>query len=197
MNNFAFTYNQESAAKAGGMDLNGGAYACTITAANYVTANTGSLGLELSVKADSGQEFNYLTMYYQKSQQNGGEPIKSGTNCINAILYFLGLPGITSQQVGQGFVAPELIGKRIGLFLQKRLYTKSDGSDGYGFDIRAPFNPDTKHTAKEAMDNSAPQTIDGWVSSYADQDDRNQNQAQGHAPQNAFPDSGNGDNYQF
>lgn len=194
MNNVAFTFNQESAAKAGGGDFvqDGGAYVCTIDSAKFIKANSGSSGLELAITTDSGMKANFLTMYYQKAD---GSQIKSGTSCINAIMYFLGLQNLTAQPMGGDHFAPELAGKQVGLFLQKTLYTKNDGSDGYKFDIRAPFNPTNKLTAKEAMDNKPAQSIDNWVASYKDKDDRNQQPVQnggafGAQPVNQFDQQG-------
>ena len=90
--------------------------------------------IHIIITTDSGMKANFLTMYYQKAD---GSQIKSGTSCINAIMYFLGLQNLTAQPMGGDHFAPELAGKQVGLFLQKTLYTKNDGSDGYKFDMQA------------------------------------------------------------
>jgi hypothetical protein len=170
-NQFAVPFNQESALKAGGGDFiqEGGAYPVEILLAKYITAGTGSRGMEFEVKTDAGQTAKFITIYFQK---NDGSTIPSGYSTLCGIMYFLGLQGLTMQQSGQDSFAPELAGRRVGLFLQKVLYTKNAGGDGYKFDIRAPFNPDGFHTVKEANDKVQAKTIQNWSNSYQDKDDR-------------------------
>lgn len=189
-----FSYNEESAIRAGGSDFvsEGGAHVCTIEQAKWIKANSGSKGLELSVKTQNGQKANYLSMYFQKAD---GTEIKSGMSCINAIMFFLKLGNLSMQQQsmpsGVENICPELTGKTIGLFLQKVLYTKNNGGDGYRFDIRAPYNAADMRTVKEIKENKPAQTIQNWVNSYSDKDDRNQGGGShdyGQPPANQFPD---------
>ena len=181
---YVVTFDQQLAERAGGASFDGGAHVGTIIEAKFVTARSGTKGVELTFESESGQKFNYLSMYYQKSD---GQPVKSGMNCLNAIMFFLKISGITARQSGQDYLCPELIGKRVGLFLQKRLYTKNDGSDGFDFSIRAPFHPDTKQTVKECTGNIPALSVEKWVESYSDNDERKQSVG-GVAPANQFPD---------
>lgn len=192
-NQFAVPFNQDAAIKAGGGDFinEGGAYAVTIISAKYVTAGTGSRGMEFEVKADSGQTAKFITIYFQK---NDGTPINGGYSTLCGIMYFLGLQGLSMQQSGPDSFAPELTGKRVGLFLQKVLYTKNAGGDGYKFDIRAPFNPDGMHTVKEAESKSEAKTVQNWVNSYQDKDER---KAQQPASSGGFGGSSNQFDNQF
>lgn len=180
-----FQYNQDSAMKAGGTAKEGGAYLGNIVTAIYKRANTGSAGLELSFKSDDGAEFNYLTLWFQKPD---GTEIKGGASMINAILGIAGLQGISDKQDGVDdngqakFVAPELLGKRIGLVLQKVWYTKNDGQDGYKFEIRLPFDAQTRQTLKEKVEQSQPAMVDRILSTLSDKDERKgvtQSQSQG------------------
>jgi len=171
------TYNQELASKAGGGEYlsQGGAYALEITEAKYVTAGTGSSGLQFSVKTDDGLKGNYINVYYAKApavKGQAGEPITGGASIIQAIMGVLRVDKITAAKSGDGWICPEFTGKKIGLFLQKKLTTKADGSDSYGFEIKVPFNPVDRRTMREILSNSPAQTIDRMASSYKDQDDR-------------------------
>ena len=185
-------YNQEAGVKAGGSGLSeGGAHICVIEEAKYSAAQTGSHGIEFSLDV-GGLKAKYITLYYAKQDKT---PINSGQNGLNAIMGILGLSGLSfvakHGPEGQVNVIPELEGKTVGLFLQKRLYSKRDGSDSYGFDIRVPFDPQTKQTLREKVDGKQASAIDAMSASYADKDDRNsQSQPQsspGGAPQYADP----------
>lgn len=172
-NQFAVPFNQDAANKAGGDDFiqEGGAYIVTIEEAKCVTAKTGSFGIEFTIKSDAGQSAKYISIYYQKQDQS---IINGGYSTLCGIMYFLGLAGLNFSQEGSETYCKELQGKKIGLFLEKRLYTKNDGKESYSFGIRAPFNPDAsnKLTVKEATDKSTPSSIDNWTASYKDKDER-------------------------
>ncbi|SUB76463.1 Uncharacterised protein [Phocoenobacter uteri] len=99
-------------------------------------------------------------------------------------------------------IAPELTGKKVGLFLQKRLYTKGDGSDGYQFQIVCPFGYETGKTLAEYIENRPAERIDYLIAHTADKDDRNrqapQPQQNPYQAQNEFygqPSSANSGNF--
>lgn len=173
-----FTYNQDAAMKAGGTAKESGSYIGHIKSADYKRAKSGSSGLELSFETKDGSEFNYLTMWYQK--QDGSE-IKGGSSMISAIMGLCNVHQLSEKQVGIDqqtqqpiFTAPELIGKDIGLLLQKAWYTKGDGSDGYKFEIRLPFNAKTKQTLKEQLSNAPAEMVERTESTMVDKDERTQ-----------------------
>jgi hypothetical protein len=170
-NQFAVPFNQEAAMKAGGSDSlqEGGAYGVTIVSAKYISAKTGSQGMEFEVVTDSGQKAKFITIYYKKAD---GSIINGGYSTLCGIMFFLGLQGLSMKNAGADSFAPELAGAKVGMFLQKVLYTKGDGGEGYKFDIRAPFKADTLHTAREAQENKQPSAIQNWINSYQDKDDR-------------------------
>lgn len=66
----------------------------------------------------------------------------------------------------------ELEGKPIGFVLQKVLYTKNDGGDGYRFEIRQAFGANTRKTYKEAIDGTPAEAVDKLVASLTDRDER-------------------------
>jgi single-strand DNA-binding protein len=182
-NQFAVPFNQEAAIKAGGSDFlqDGGAHTVTIISAEYIIAKTGSQGMEFEIKTDSGQSAKFITIYYKKAD---GAVINSGYSTLCGIMFFLGLQGLSMQNAGADSFAPELAGQKVGLFLQKVLYTKNAGGEGYKFDIRAPYKFDTLHTVREAQENKQPTAIQNWINSYQDKDERTAQQPQ--SPSNSF-----------
>lgn len=186
-NQFAVPFDQNAALKAGGSDFlqEGGAYTVSITSAKYVTAKTGSQGMEFEIKTESGQSAKFITIYFKKAD---GTIINGGYSTLCGIMFFLGLQGLSMQNAGADSIAPELTNAKTGLFLQKVLYTKNDGGEGYKFDIRAPYKFDTLHTVREAQENKQATAVQNWINSYQDKDDRKAQQSQ--APSNSFDQSG-------
>ena len=168
-------YDEETGKKAGGSDAlsEGGAHICTITSAVCSLAKTGTHSIEFEVATDGGQKARYLNVYYMKADKS---PIAGGQSMLNALMGLVGVPQLSYAQAnreGKGInYIPELEGKKVGLFLQKRLYTKDNQSEGYSFEIKVPFNPVDRKTLREALDNKPAQTIDRMANSYADKDDR-------------------------
>lgn len=168
-------YDQNEGMKAGGGDFitEGGPYICQITEAKYTTAKTGTMGIEFSIKTQEGLSARFITVYYQKGD---GDIVKGGHSLIHALMGLLQIQGITTAQNQDGEqYCPELQGKKVGLFLQKKLYTKNDGSDGYKFEIAVPFNMADRRTLRELIDNKPAQTIERMQASYSDKDERGQN----------------------
>lgn len=185
-NNTFMTYDESAGVKAGGSGLSeGGAHVCEIVSAKYKEAGTGSKGVEFSLDV-GGLKANYINLYYAKAD---GSPIKGGSNALQAIMGILGLQTTSMVQSGDDWVVKEFTGKKIGLFLQKRLFTKGDGNEGYGFDIRVPFDAQTRQTLREKVEAKQAQTIDSMAASYKDQDDTDRQSTQGGYPQ-AGPDVG-------
>ena len=172
------TYNQDLAAKAGGGDYvnQGGAYVVKITEAKFITSkNTKSSGVEFSVVTKDGLKANYLTVYYAKApaaQGQAGEPISGGLSCLNAIMGIIGAKQMTAVQRGADWFCSEFENAEVGLFLQKKLTSKGDGSDSYGFEIKVPFCPKTRRTMREIIESKQPQTIDRMEASYSDINER-------------------------
>lgn len=172
------TYNQDLAAKAGGGDYvsQGGGYICKITEAKFISSkNTKSAGVEFSVVTKEGLKANYLTVYYAKApvaQGQPGEPISGGLSCLNAIMGIIGAKQMTAVERNKEWFCSEFEGAEVGLFLQKKLTSKGDGSDSYGFEIKVPFCPKTRRTMREIIESKQPQTIARMEASYADINER-------------------------
>lgn len=176
-----------------------GAYEGVITSAVYVFGKDGSQsqGLELSIDCN-GAKANYLRINYLG--KDGTQTF--GMGLISAILWSAQVRQAQAQQVqsadGPEWQCPALVGKKVGLMLQKVLYTKNDGSDGYKFEVRHVFQPGTRKTYAEHADNKPAETIDALELSMKDKDERIQggqrnfsgqgNQAANHNPY-AVPDS--------
>lgn len=155
-----------------------GKYLGVFTLAEAVTSKKGTEGIEFSFKSDEGQQANYLTLWTYNER---GEALY-GFKVLSAIMTVMGVPELQPKQAmikdanGQsrqviGF--PALHNKPVGLVLQKVLYTKNDGKDGYKFNIFAPFNASTELTAKEMLDGATqPKALAGIIASLKDKDER-------------------------
>lgn len=189
MNNTFFTFDQQSAAKAGsGVGIvETGAYIGKITSCKaFKSKAKQTSGLEFSFETEEGQKANFLQVYYQKAD---GEPIQGGQNIINAIMGILSIKALTYTEGKENgetvYYVPEVCNKPIGLFLQKVLYTKSNGSDAYKFEIKTPFNSQTMQTFREQIEQKQALTIGTMLKVYKDKDDRDQPQGYGQQMQNA------------
>ena len=200
MSHNMFSYNQEEAVKAGVSNFvsESNAYAGKIVSAEWiVSSQKGTKGIELSFETDEGLRANYLTIYYQKSDNT----MLTGSKMLNAIIGCVRGDALTSKGINQQngetkYFCPELQGKVIGLILQKVLYTKQDGSDGYKFEIRIPFIPQTGKTLGEQLGNKDAQAVNKILSTLTDKDDRtggsdpHLNQGQQSAGMDNFVDDG-------
>lgn len=194
-------YDQESGVKSGGGDFltEGGAYICEITSATYSKAATGTHGIEIEIKTDTGLKGRYIKVYYAKSDNT---LVASGQSILNAMMGILGGNALTfssTQRNGKDVnYVPELEGKAMGLFINKKLYSKSGGGDGYGFEIQTPFNPSTGQTLREMIEGKQAQTIERLTNSYADKDERHPPSQSSQGASNfspAGPDVGDGPSF--
>ena len=191
MTNVMFQYNQDSAMSA--RDSFGitesGAYVGKLSA-KYVQGSNGSqsAGIEFSLETEQGK-LNYLTAWYQKKD---GTCNTSGYNLVNAMMGLLKIRELTSKQVGEDWVCPEFDGKQIGLVVQKELFTKNSGQEGYKFEIVMPFSAQSRKTLKEAMANTPATAVDKMLPLLKTKDNRSKSQGgyqqTGAAPQSASDD---------
>ena len=172
------SFDKEAAQKAGGSDYvtETGGYTGTIQA-KAITAKSGSLGVEFSIKTDEGLIANYIQIYFKKSN---GDIIKSGFGHLQSMM---GLLRIGELQTPSGdsngdFWIKELCNKNIGLFLQKRLYKKNSGDDGYDFQLRAVFDPKTLQTYKEKSTDTQAKKVPFMDENTKDLDERKDSQQQ-------------------
>lgn len=140
-----------------------GKYVGTITRAEALHSQQGTKGLGLSFKTASGQSADYLDIYTHKAN---GEALQ-GLKTVNAILACLKLRKISegtircdkwnSQDKKRESVEvngyAELMGKQIGLLLQKELQSHSQtGADTEKMTIFGVFSASTELTATEILE---------------------------------------------
>lgn len=141
-----------------------GRYVGIITRAEKLKSHNGVDGVGFSFKSDDDATANYLDVYTVKPD---GEKLR-GYNIVQAILCCTKLRGaeegpITFQkwdkQAGQMVQAtatgyPSLMGKRVGLLLQRELGTNQNtGADTDRMNIFAVFEAATGFMASEILDN--------------------------------------------
>ena len=190
-NNVMFQFNQDAAmsSRESFGITESGAYVGKLSA-KYVQGSNGSksAGIEFSLECDQGK-LNYLTAWYQKKD---GTCNTTGYNLVNAMMGLLKLQTLTSKQVGEEWVCPEFEGKQLGLVVQKELFTKNDGSEGYKFEIVMPFSAQSRKTLKEAIANAPAAAVDKMIPLLKTKDNRSKSQGSyqqtGGAPQSAQDD---------
>lgn len=173
-----FMWNNETAemakkAGAAGGISETGAYEGEIVSAVYTFGKDGSQSQALELSLDSnGAKANYLRINFlgKDGQQT------FGMGLVSALMWVAQVKQAQPQQVqgqnGLEWHCPALIGKKVGLFLQKVLYTKNDGGDGYKFEVRHVFQPGTRKTYAEHADNAQAEAIAALELSMKDKDDR-------------------------
>jgi len=139
-----------------------GKYVVTITRAEKLLSDKGTQGLGLSVKADNGQTADYLDLY---TINNAGESLPS-YKTVQAIMGCLQLREAKEgkikavkynkdskqreEVVVDGY--PDMVGKKIGLLLQKELATNSkNGNDTERLIVFGVFQADTELTVSEIL----------------------------------------------
>ena len=174
-NNVMFQFSQDAAmaSRESFGITESGAYVGKLSA-KYVQGSNGSksAGIEFSLECDQGK-LNYLTAWYQKKD---GTCNTTGYNLVNAMMGLLKLQTLTSKQVGEDWVCPEFEGKQLGLVVQKELFTKNDGSEGYKFEIVMPFSAQSRKTLKEAIANAPATAVDKMIPLLKTKDNRNKSQ---------------------
>ena len=150
-----------------------GAYEGDITSAVYTFGKDGSQSQALELSLDSnGLKANFLRINFlgKDGQQT------FGMGLVSALMWAAQVRQVQPQQVqgqnGPEWHCPALVGKKVGLFLQKILYTKNDGGDGYKFEVRHVFQPGTRKTYAEHADNAPAEAIAALELSMKDKDDR-------------------------
>ncbi|HHQ6589190.1 TPA: hypothetical protein ACSTLS_000728 [Serratia fonticola] len=170
-----FTFDDESARTAGaGGASETGAYAGTISTAVFTSGRDSQTEtLEFSIDSDVGK-ISYLRINHKGRE---GQPLKHGMALINAVMGLTKVKQLNATEVvnTEGEVelhCKELEGKPIGFVLQKILYTKTDGGDGYRFDIKQAYGANTRKTYKEAIDGTPAEAVDKLLLVLKDKDER-------------------------
>lgn len=200
MQPMSFKFDPEAAKKAGTMGISeNGAYEGVIASAVYTFGKDGSQSQALEISLDSnGAKANYLRINYLGKD---GEPT-FGMGLISALMWSAGIKEAAPVQVqgpdGAEWHNQALVGKSVGLVLQKTLYTKGDGKDGYRMEIRQAFKCGTRKTYAEHAENSPAEAVDKMVATLKDRDDRipnavsnGQRNTGGQPPANPYADQAN------
>lgn len=177
----AFTWDQQASdaalkagASAGITDT--GAYEGTVISAIYEFGKDGSQSQALVLSLDSdGQKANFLRINFLGRD---GTPT-FGMGLISALMWAAQVKDAQPQQRqgqnGPEWYLPAMESKRVGLFLQKILTTKQDGSDSYKFEVRHVFKPGSRLTYKEYCEKTPAETISTLERTVKDKDDRHAN----------------------
>lgn len=187
MNNIAF--NQEVATgEIGTGKMTGGAKVGVLEAAWVTHPTNQSKSIEINIEGADGM-FKFIKMQYVDKD---GKDSKGGMVAIQNIMGLLRIGNLTEAQSGRADLngnpvkdVPELTGKEIGLFLQRRDYTWNN-ADKFGWNIKAVFDPSTKKTFNEALKNLPAEKLQFCIDNIEDIDDRvasQSGQAQATAPQ--------------
>lgn len=204
------TFNPQEAARADQIasSINEtGKYLGIITRAEKLRSTKGTEGLGLSFKSDSGETADYLDLYTTNS---AGEVLPS-MKVVQALLGCLQLRGAQEGPIKcskwnkdikqredvtvSGY--PDLMGKRIGLLLQKTVETDQDGKDRERMQIFGVFQDKTELTVSEILARkTAPETMQKmlqYLAAHPLRDNRKGgSRAAQHAPANAAPAGASG-----
>lgn len=163
-----------------------GAYTGEITYARAVQSSTGGWGVELGFVTDAGQKAKYAPTLWTLSADGKRH---FGHDILDCILICTGMkagaamkPGTVKYSVwdydlraevekeSPGY--PAIAGKRIGLLLQKELYTTKAGKDGSRIQIVGAFDPETRQAASEKIENKPATVTDKRIATLKDSDKR-------------------------
>ena len=154
----SYTFNAEEAKKADIKStaiLESGKYEGVITSAVKLSPESGAVGICLSFTNDDGQSANYLNLY---TLGKDGKPTFS-MQTMHAILGCLKISDLqegnvkTKDKNGKDKIVtgyPAIIGKRIGLLLQREL-SSYDGKDYDNVVIYGVFEAGTGFTISEIL----------------------------------------------
>ncbi len=152
-------FNPQQAADAdsgGNGNFNSQVADCVIKEAKFVTANSGTQGVEFTLMSREGQEFKYLALYYQKAD---GTQLTIGGNMIQAIMGVTGVQQLSNQNGN----IPELTGKHGKFALERENRIKNDGKEGFSFTIRSVMNMQTGQTYGEAQQSKPADNLAYWT----------------------------------
>lgn len=188
----SYNLNAEAAKQADSMGnriTETGKYIGTFTRAEAINSKKGTEGIEFTFATNSGQSADFLTLWTFNT--DGKELF--GLKTLNALMTCMRVKTMapTQGQVekwdnGQkvkvmATLFPDLMGKQVGVLLQREPYEKQDGTTGYKFNIFAAFDAQSEMMASEILDKAgSPEKLGKLVATL--QDRPMQKQAAGAAP---------------
>lgn len=171
----SFTFDQHAALKAGASAgiTDTGAYEGNIQSAVYEFGKDGSQSQTLVLSLDSdGQKANFLRINFLGRD---GSPT-FGMGLISALMWAARIKDAQPKERhgpnGAEWCLPEIEGKHVGMFLQKILTSKQDGSDSYKFEVRHVFQPGSRLTYREFSEKIPAEAIATLERTMKDKDDR-------------------------
>lgn len=179
-------------ASKGGYIKRSGAYTGVITQAVAIIANSGAAGVELSFKAVTGAQANYITLYTHNA---AGQHI-FGFEQLCALMTCMKVKEINSTDTtlkkSDGTLVnvdafPALINKPVGLVLQREEYKKKDGSIGEKMVFASAFDANTRQIAEEILDNKPAKLLEEILVDLQDKKPKLQKSKPAAPPQNMPP----------
>lgn len=137
-----------------------GAYIGAFTKAEKVTSKKGTTGVEFSFMSRDKQSADFLTLW---TINEAGEQIY-GFKQLMALMTCMRVKEVSEKEGtvekfenGQkvkvaATIHPELMGKPIGVLLQREEYEKNNGQIGHKFNLVGFYDPQTRMTATEILD---------------------------------------------
>jgi hypothetical protein len=154
-----------------------GKYIGVFTRAEAIRSKQDTEGVEFAFKSNSGQDADFLTLWTHDST---GKEVY-GLKMLNAVMTCMRVKTITpvaghvekwdgtARNRVPATIYPELMGKKIGLLLQREEYEKSGGGIGSKFNIYGCFEADSELMASEIFDKATkPEKLAKVVATLAD-----------------------------
>lgn len=154
---FTFDANQAQTEVTGGKGLNcGGAFICTFDRAEFKKSpNSMAQSLDFDVETTDGNLVKYLSIWFAKKD---GQSNPIGATQIQHLMGLLKLQKLQK--------ADQLIGKTVGIAMQKVYYVKNDGSLGSKMDFKAFYNPQTMQTYPEMASSKKAEFIESKLAEW-------------------------------
>jgi single-strand DNA-binding protein len=186
---YAYDATHAAAADQGGAGKfldESGAYVGAITYARAVQSSKGGWGVEIAFEADDGRKTKYpmtlWTIAADGSRQFGHDILDTVLICAGMKPAMAMKPGKVKYTVydfdlradvekeGDGY--PGLTGKRIGLLIQRELYTTKAGKDAARHSIYGAFDAETRQAASEKLEGKDAAITEKRLASLKDRDSR-------------------------
>lgn len=186
---YAYDTTHAAAADSGGQGKfidESGEYVGAITYARAVQSSKGGWGVELGFEADDGRRTKYpmtlWTLAVDGARQFGHDILDTILICAGMKPAMALKPGKVKYTVydfdlraevekeGDGY--PGLTGKRIGLLIQRELYTTKAGKDASRHSVYGAFDAETRQAASEKIENKPAAITDKRLAALKDRDSR-------------------------